>query len=149
MNNLTEHQIATISSVINQAEYELIGYQAFYKDGSNKFYAYEEYDNIDKGTASNPLISVKQVGKNTKTFKTREMSKEQNLENKDKALHIGGVSKRFIAITYMIYIILWEALVIGGFGYAVFVLNRSGWWMLLAVLLSASAYKPKSWRKLF
>jgi len=77
------------------------------------------------------------------------MSKEQNLENKDKALHIGGVSKRFIAITYMIYIILWEALVIGGFGYAVFVLNRSGWWMLLAVLLSASAYKPKSWRKLF
>jgi|DEB0MinimDraft_3_1074331.scaffolds.fasta_scaffold587949_1 hypothetical protein len=72
MNNLTEHQIATISSVINQAEYELIGYQAFYKDGSNKFYAYEEYDNIDKGTASNPLISVKQVGKNTKTFKTKE-----------------------------------------------------------------------------
>ena len=70
-------------------------------------------------------------------------------ENTDKALHIGGVSKRFIAITYMIYIILWEALVIGGFGYVVFVLNRSGWWMLLAVLLSASAYKPKSWRKLF
>ena len=60
-----------------------------------------------------------------------------------------GVSKRFIAITYMIYIILWEALIIGGFGYVVFGLNRSGWWMLLAVLLSASAYKPKSWRELF
>lgn len=77
------------------------------------------------------------------------MSKENNLEDKDKALHIGGVSKRFTAITYVIYIILWEALIIGGFGYVVFVLNRSGWWMLLAVLLSAFAYKPESWRKLF
>ena len=76
-------------------------------------------------------------------------SKEQNLEDKEKALHIGGVSKRFIAITYMIYIILWEALIIGGFGYVVFGLNRSGWWMLLAVMLSDSAYKPKSWRELF
>ena len=62
---------------------------------------------------------------------------------------ISGVSKRFIAITYMIYIILWEALIIGGFGYVVFGLNRSGWWMLLAVMLSDSAYKPKSWRELF
>jgi hypothetical protein len=77
------------------------------------------------------------------------MTKERNLEDKNKALHIGGVSKRFIAITYMIYIIAWETLIIGGFGYVVFELNRSGWWMLLAVLLSASAYKPESWRKLF
>ena len=77
------------------------------------------------------------------------MSKEQNLEDKEKALHIGGVNKRMIAITYMIYIILWEALIIGGFGYVVFGLNRSGWWMLLAVWFSASAYKPESWRELF
>ena len=77
------------------------------------------------------------------------MSKEQNLEDKDNALHICSVSKSFIAITYMIYIILWEALIIGGFGYVVFGLNRSGLWMLLAVLLSAAAYKPESWRKLF
>lgn len=83
------------------------------------------------------------------TSKDKTMSKEQILENRDKALHIGGVSKRFIAMTYMIYIIVWQALVIGGFGYVVFGLNRSEWWMLLAFLLSASAYKPKSWLKLF
>ena len=59
------------------------------------------------------------------------------------------VRSRFIAITYMIYIILWEALVIGGCGYVVFGLNRSGWWMLLGVLLSVSAYKPSHWKKLF
>ena len=59
-----------------------------------------------------------------------------------------NVSNRLIPVTYMIYIILWEALVIGGFGYVVFVLNYSAWWMLLAVILSAGAYKPKSWRNL-
>ena len=59
------------------------------------------------------------------------------------------VSSRFIAITYMIYIILWEALVIGGCGYVVFGLNRSGWWMLLGVLLSGAAYKPSHRKKLF
>lgn len=55
---------------------------------------------------------------------------------------------RFVVITYLIYIIIWEAMVLGGFGYVVFVLGKSGWWMLLAVLMSASAYKPKRWGKL-
>ena len=64
-------------------------------------------------------------------------------------LNLFNVSNRFIAITYMIYIILWEALVVGGCGYVVFGLNRSGWWMLLAVLLSGAAYTPKKWKQLF
>ena len=64
-------------------------------------------------------------------------------------LPLKNVSSRFIAITYMLYIIAWEGLVIGGCGYVVFALNRSGWWFVLGVLLSVSAYTPKKWRQLF
>lgn len=48
-------------------------------------------------------------------------------------------------VTYLIYIILFEGLVLGGTGYAVFVLGHSGWWFLLAVILSGAAYSPKKW----
>lgn len=48
-------------------------------------------------------------------------------------------------LTYLIYILAWEGMVLGAACYAVFVLNRSGWWFLLAVLLSGAAYKPKDW----
>jgi hypothetical protein len=47
--------------------------------------------------------------------------------------------------TYLIYILLYEGLVIGGTGYAVFALGASGWWFLLAALLSSAAYKPADW----
>jgi hypothetical protein len=60
----------------------------------------------------------------------------------------GAVSSRFIVITYLIYIIIWQAMVLGGLGYVVFGLGESGWWMLLAVFLSASAYSPEDWRHL-
>jgi hypothetical protein len=48
-------------------------------------------------------------------------------------------------ITYLIYIIFWELLIFGGTGYAVFVLDHSGWWFLLAALLGGAAYSPKKW----
>lgn len=48
-------------------------------------------------------------------------------------------------LTYLIYILLWEGFILGGAWYAVFILNHSGWWFLLAVLMSAAAYKPKDW----
>jgi len=48
-------------------------------------------------------------------------------------------------LTYLIYIILWESAVLGGFGYVVFFMGASGWWMLLAMVLSAGAYRPESW----
>lgn len=55
---------------------------------------------------------------------------------------------KFILITYLIYIIFWEGLLFGGCGYVVFILNYSGWWFVLAFVLSTCAYTPKKWRKL-
>lgn len=57
--------------------------------------------------------------------------------------------KVLTVITYLIYIILWKGLIIGGCSYIVFGLGRSGWWFLLAVMLSAAAYNPSHWRKLW
>lgn len=47
--------------------------------------------------------------------------------------------------TYLIYIILWEGMVFGGTGYAVFHLNHSGWWMLAAAFVGSCAYSPPKW----
>ena len=58
------------------------------------------------------------------------------------------VSEVVITLSYMVYILMYEALVIGGCGYVVFGLGRSGWWFLLALLMSAGAYKPASWNAL-
>ena len=49
------------------------------------------------------------------------------------------------AVTYLIYIVLWEGLIFGGTGYAVFVLDYSGWWFALAIFMSSLAYKPNTW----
>ena len=47
--------------------------------------------------------------------------------------------------TYLIYILVFETLVLGGTGYAVFVLDHSGWWFLLAILIGSMAYSPRKW----
>ena len=54
-----------------------------------------------------------------------------------------------LAITYLIYILLWEGVVLGGCGYIVFGLGYSGWWFLLALYMSGSAYSPEKWGRLF
>ena len=46
-------------------------------------------------------------------------------------------------LTYLIYIVCYESLVIGGTAYVVFWLGHSGWWFLLTALLSGAAYKPE------
>lgn len=53
------------------------------------------------------------------------------------------------ALSYLVYIVFWETLVLGGTGYAVFVLGASGWWFLLALLASSAAYSPKRWAELY
>ena len=47
--------------------------------------------------------------------------------------------------TYLLYIVFYEALVLGGTGWAVFEKGASGWWFLLAIPLSGSAYSPGKW----
>lgn len=46
---------------IDQTKADLIGYQAFYKSGNNRFY--ETIEEISMGTGADPLVEVKQVGK--------------------------------------------------------------------------------------
>lgn len=47
--------------------------------------------------------------------------------------------------TYLIYIVLWEAFIFGGAGYAVFWRGFSGWWMLAAAFVAGLAYSPGKW----
>lgn len=46
-------------------------------------------------------------------------------------------------IVFAIYSILYEAIIWGIFGYAVFVKDRSGWWVLVAIMCSEAQLKPK------
>jgi hypothetical protein len=48
-------------------------------------------------------------------------------------------------VTYLVYIILYQSLVLGGTGYAVFVLGHSEWWFVFAAFLSGAAYSPAKW----
>ena len=60
-----------------------------------------------------------------------------------------GEEKSMIHFTYMIYIIFWESLTIGGCAYLIFFKGYSGWWFILAILLSTLAYSPEKWNVLF
>jgi hypothetical protein len=55
----------------------------------------------------------------------------------------------WLIITYLIYIIIFEILIIGGCAYVVFWRHESGWWFVLACIVSSLAYSPKSWNRLF
>ena len=46
-------------------------------------------------------------------------------------------------IVFATYSILYEAIIWGIFGWAVFVKDRSGWWVLVAIICSGSQLKPK------
>lgn len=53
-----------------------------------------------------------------------------------------------MSATYLLYIIFWESLTLGGCAYCVFWRKASGWWFVLAVLLSGAAYSPEKWAAL-
>ena len=48
---------------------------------------------------------------------------------------------------FVVYSVLFEAIIWGVFGYAVFVLGHCGWWMALAVFLSTSQLKYSAFIK--
>lgn len=52
-------------------------------------------------------------------------------------------------LSYVVYILAFETLVLAGCGYAVFVQGHSGWWFLLAVIVSGAAYPPERWSSLW
>jgi len=44
---------------------------------------------------------------------------------------------------FAVYSVLFEAIVWGLFGWAIFWQGRSGWWVLVALMLSCAQLKPK------
>lgn len=52
-------------------------------------------------------------------------------------------SENFKVAMFALYSVLFEGIVWSLFGYAVFWQNRSGWWILVALLLSGAQLKPK------
>ena len=55
----------------------------------------------------------------------------------------------WVGITYLIYAVAVWVICIGGTGYAVFVLGRSGWWILGGVAVAACGYSPWRWHSIF
>jgi len=54
-----------------------------------------------------------------------------------------GDSQIIPIVVFALYSVIYEAIIWGVFGYSVFWLNHSGWWMLLAVFMSVSQMKPR------
>ncbi len=48
-------------------------------------------------------------------------------------------------ITYLIYVLITYSILFIGTGYAVFVLDKSGWWFVLTIIFSGSVYAPERW----
>lgn len=55
----------------------------------------------------------------------------------------------WVGITYLIYCMTMITVVMGGTGYAVFVLGHSGWWILAALFICGCSYQPAKWHGLF
>jgi hypothetical protein len=53
------------------------------------------------------------------------------------------------SVTYLIYTVFWESLIFGGCGYFVVATGASGWWFLLALLISGAQFSPERWNALF
>lgn len=59
------------------------------------------------------------------------------------------MNDKTLAITYTIYIILYEILCLGSGLYIVFGLKYSGWWLVFFILISSACFKPDRWRELY
>lgn len=57
--------------------------------------------------------------------------------------------KKILIITYLIYIILYETLCLGGGAFIVIKYNKSFDWMMLGLLCGAVCFKPRAWYALW
>lgn len=53
-----------------------------------------------------------------------------------------------MSTTYLVYIVFWESLTLGGCAYLVFWRKACPLWFLLAIFLSSHAYSPAQWAAL-
>ena len=53
------------------------------------------------------------------------------------------MSQEFRLSMFVIYTLIFEAMIWGGFGFVVFALGNSGWWMALAVVVSSAQMMPE------
>jgi hypothetical protein len=51
-------------------------------------------------------------------------------------------------VTYLIYIIFFLSMTIGGTGYVVFVMGNSPWWFVLGFIFSLGYTRPAEWEML-
>lgn len=54
------------------------------------------------------------------------------------------MNQNYQLLAFTVYTILYEMIIWGVFGYAVFIAGHSGWWMVLAVFMSSQQLKFKS-----
>ena len=69
-------------------------------------------------------------------------------KNPDTPCRCGGrrpssCSPLWAIIVFAIYSVLYEAIIWGIFGWAVFIDGNSGWWILVAIICSGAQLKPK------
>lgn len=53
-----------------------------------------------------------------------------------------------IALTYLLYVLIWPVGLVVGTSYVVFILGHSGWWFVLTAFLLSDTYSPGSWSTL-
>jgi hypothetical protein len=46
-------------------------------------------------------------------------------------------------IAFLIYIVIWDFGILAGTAYFVFMKEASGWWFLLAIVLTTLSFKPR------
>lgn len=49
------------------------------------------------------------------------------------------------SFSYLVYIVFWEAMTIGGSVYLYLWKSESGWWVVLGLILACCAYRPEIW----
>lgn len=77
------------------------------------------------------------VGANERMREVNERSLGGLSISRNQDLQLGRI------IVFAAYSVIYEAIIWGWFGYGVFLQGNSGWWILLAMLLSSAQLKPR------